>query len=118
MLKQIAQLLLSNVRHCDIVARYGGEEFVILLPETSRKNARTMVRRLVHAVNDHAFPREDVLPTGRLTVSAGVAALPQDASTAKELIMCADKALYAAKAAGKNTVRIYNPQVHKRTKES
>ncbi len=109
-LKQLSDLFLSNVRHCDVVARYGGEEFAILLPETPKSQATVLVERLVRRVAETTFPGEERMPGGCLRVSAGVAAFPGDASTAEDLMECADKALYLSKANGRNIVTAYDPQ--------
>ncbi len=107
-LKQLSDLFISNVRHCDIVARYGGEEFAILLPETSKGRATVLVERLVRGVEEATFPGEERMPRGCLTVSAGLAAFPGDADCAEDLMECADRALYLSKANGRNIVTAYN----------
>ena len=94
----------NHGRASDIVARYGGEEFVLLLPETDRAGARIKAERLRLAIEKHSFPGADKMPSGQLTISFGVASFPADASSAAELVLRADEALYAAKHAGRNQV--------------
>jgi diguanylate cyclase (GGDEF)-like protein len=103
-LRRVAELLIRNTRGIDTVARYGGEEFVVILPQTSKKNAGIVADKLRSAVANAAVEGEDVLPGGRLTVSVGLAAFPGDAATPHELVERADWALYQAKAAGRNRV--------------
>ncbi len=103
-LKQVAQTLKETLRREDFIARYGGEEFAVLLPETDGANARGVAERLRQAVEQADFPGQKDQPGGHLTVSLGGAMFPADASVAASLIERADRALYAAKAAGRNRV--------------
>jgi diguanylate cyclase (GGDEF)-like protein len=96
-LVQLATLLSADRRGPDLVARYGGEEFILLLPDTRHDDAILVAERLRQAVQDAG-------PSG-LTVSAGVATLPDHAEDGRSLIAAADHAMYAAKAAGRNRVR-------------
>lgn len=101
-LKKVACRLAESMRNIDFTARYGGEEFVVILPETPLEGALFSAERLRKAMMHHTFK------TGTneisLTVSIGVAAYPGDASQREDLIERADKALYAAKHAGRNKV--------------
>ncbi|MCC7495362.1 MAG: GGDEF domain-containing protein [Fimbriimonadaceae bacterium] len=103
-LREVADVLRFGVRSTDTVARYGGEEFVVLLPETSKEQAMALVERLRQQIEAHSFLFEDTQPGGLLTVSAGVAAFPDDAKTPLALFDHADQALYQAKRAGRNQV--------------
>lgn len=103
-LKEVAQLLVEGQRSVDVVARYGGEEFAVVLPETGLEGAQVIAERLRQRIAGHRF----LGATGRalsLTISCGVAAYPRpDLTTKEELIQRADRALYRAKAAGKNRI--------------
>lgn len=101
-LRLTAATIRGAVRTMDIVARYGGEEFAVILPETARVEASGIAERMRREVEGLAYNVEG--EPARLTVSAGVAEYPDDAGNLRELITRADKALYAAKAAGKNRV--------------
>ena len=104
-LRRVARLLAHNVRQVDAAARYGGEEFVILLPRTTRTQAVEIARKLRRKVEAADFEKGYLQPLGRVTISCGVATMPDDADTADRLIDAADGALYAAKAGGRNQVR-------------
>jgi len=103
-LKKLAKILLRKTRGIDTVARFGGEEFIVILPRTSKANAELVAEKLRDCVEKTNFVGEGAVPGGSLTVSVGVAAYPDDASTPQQLIERADWALYEAKAAGRNTV--------------
>src|SRR5690606_19323406 len=107
--------LLRDYQTDDItLARYGGEEFVLLLPNYSKDEAIEMaeeIRRTVEQSNFVIMPDlgEAKEPTVvQMTISAGVATFPEDASNGKELMRNADRALYiGGKQAGRNKVGIY-----------
>lgn len=99
-LRVIADILKAEIRQIDIAARFGGEEFILLLPETVKAGATVLAERIRVAVMEHDFGQ-----IGQVTVSAGVAELPQSNDVTSEyLINLADGALYRAKMAGRNRV--------------
>lgn len=103
-LQKIAQILTQSARGTDFVGRYGGEEFIVLLTNTPPEHALLFAERIRARIEESQLDLE----TGRatLTISAGVAGVSAtDMSvTGRELIISADKALYAAKNAGRNTI--------------
>jgi len=101
-LREVAQLLKRHLREVDLIARYGGEEFVLLLVETGIDQAVTIAERLRQLVEIHPIRAYDELLTQ--TISVGVAAYPQDGQTLDVLLEHSDRALYAAKHAGRNRV--------------
>lgn len=103
-LRQIAALLQRSSRRYDLVARYGGDEFVIILPETNKGTAAEVAERIRAAVEQRATTDGAMLPGGPLTTSLGIAGFPEDAMDAAQLIHKADRALYQAKAHGRNRV--------------
>ncbi len=103
-LRNIAQLISSNVRSDDVVYRYGGEEFAALLIGATEAEAVRVAERVRAAIANHVFPGAESQPGGRITVSAGVAMTPPE--QAADMMRAADEALYSAKAAGRNQVSI------------
>ncbi|MFQ5652380.1 MAG: diguanylate cyclase [bacterium] len=103
-LKKVAQVLGNILRKADILARYGGEEFVILLPEISKEQAKKAADKLRRRIEKEKFSFEEDQPEGCLTVSVGLAAFPEDSEDLRKLLELADRAMYSAKAAGKNCV--------------
>lgn len=99
-LRQVAVALTEQLRRGDSVFRYGGEEFVILLPEQSLSEATLVLERIRAAVERLSIPTR----RGLLTLSAGVAELDATDADVASWLRRADKALYAAKAAGRNRV--------------
>ncbi|MES2023930.1 MAG: sensor domain-containing diguanylate cyclase [Pseudomonadota bacterium] len=106
-LKKIAQALMSiPARPGDLVARYGGEEFAVLLPATSAHGAVSVAERIRCAVLDLGLTHT-ANAGGLVSISAGAAAItPLRNSVPQDLIRIADKALYVAKAEGRNRVSL------------
>ena len=105
-LKEVARLLLDNVRQSDKVARYGGEEFVVLLADTTPDAAAQVAEKLRGVVKETPLARGKVCG---LTLSAGVAGT-RGRATAEELFARADQALYQAKAQGRDRVVIWRQE--------
>jgi len=98
-------------RASDITARYGGEEFAVLLSDTPSEGAVAFAERLRRHIMGliHLSELEDLAALSfPLSCSIGVATFPADATTSTELIIAADTAMYAAKQAGKNCVKMFN----------
>jgi len=111
-LQAVASTIARNVdqiRFADrlLVARYGGEEFAVLLPEIPLAGAQRIAEQIRQAIETHSH----FLPTGRITTTAsiGVACLTADCLHPEELIQAADRALYEAKHAGRNCIRVAVP---------
>jgi diguanylate cyclase (GGDEF)-like protein len=104
-LSNLAELCRSSIRTEDVFARYGGEEFAIVSRSTSMDAARGMAERIRREIEEHAFDYDG--NTFDITVSVGISTVQgSGAENPEELIDAADEALYSAKDAGKNTVRV------------
>jgi len=104
-LKTIAATLAAT---CDvpggIVCRWGGEEFLMLLPDSDAAQAAVVARQTLEAIQALSLPHATA-PTGKVTVSIGTAtAIPTGDLAPDELIAQADRALYAAKRAGRDRI--------------
>jgi len=97
-LKTVASILEREARRNDSVARYGGEEFAIILPQAEPEGALLIAERLRQAIAGHHWPQRSV------TMSIGAATLSACKQSRAALIGEADRALYAAKASGRNQV--------------
>jgi diguanylate cyclase (GGDEF)-like protein/PAS domain S-box-containing protein len=103
LLREISDYTRTHVREEDFACRYGGEEFLIGLPETSLEDARVRAEHLCDAIA-HTTIQYMGKSLGPVTISAGVAALPENGTSQDELVRAADKALYQAKEQGRNRV--------------
>jgi len=103
-LREIAELVQSRVRDTDIVCRYGGEEFIIILPYTTKTDAKRLAEVIRKNVADHRFPYGDRQPDGAVTISFGISESPADGIGAEVIVKRADDALYRAKEMGRNCV--------------
>lgn len=101
-LRTFAELTGRMLRREDLICRYGGEEFLVLLPQTTIESASEAAERLRRATELHRLAHGDAAVA--LTASIGVAARNGEHNTLKSVIAAADRALYRAKAAGRNRV--------------
>jgi diguanylate cyclase (GGDEF)-like protein len=98
-LGQVGRALVSITKASDLAARYGGDEFVVLLPGCPREQVAAVAERVRGAVRNNA----ETVP---VTVSAGVATMPDDALDAEGLVATADAALYVAKREGRDRTAV------------
>ena len=103
LLCEASHFLNLNLRPTDIATRYGGEEFVVLLPDTTKRQAAALAERLREQFSEACQDADESNPW--VTISIGVATWPEDGKTREALIRGADTALYSAKRAGRNRVR-------------
>lgn len=103
-LVEVAAHLRSEVREIDLVSRYGGEEFIVLLPENDLETAWQVAERLRKKISEHVFKTSQADIS--ITVSLGVTVGATDIPNLTPLIERADKAMYAAKKAGRNQVSV------------
>jgi diguanylate cyclase (GGDEF)-like protein/PAS domain S-box-containing protein len=111
-LRQVGRAIGGTLkRPGDFSARFGGEELVAVLPATDANGALAMAEAMRAAVEALGLAHAES-PSGRLTISAGAAAIlpARDADTVDDLIGAADQALYAAKTSGRNRVSLATPR--------
>lgn len=99
-LRELAEVVKKSIRESEYFVRWGGEEFIVLLPGTSLEGAKMVAEKLRRAIEAHRFPT-----VGQVTSSFGVTALRTD-DTIKTFLERCDEALYEAKEAGRNRVKV------------
>jgi diguanylate cyclase (GGDEF)-like protein len=104
-LVEVGAAIRATVREIDVVARFGGDEFCVILPQTGIDGATVIAERIRERIERTPFMRTQGLEV-RITASFGIASYPDHGATQDDLIARADQAMYAAKAAGKNDVRV------------
>jgi diguanylate cyclase (GGDEF)-like protein len=105
----IAELTNSLVRTSDVVCRVGGEEFAVIMPSCNAGDALGLARRLTERLG--ARP---VNAAGEITISVGIAHGPENAGNPRDLVDCAESAMMAAKARGKNRIVVYAGDIAER----
>jgi diguanylate cyclase (GGDEF)-like protein/putative nucleotidyltransferase with HDIG domain len=107
-LAEVARVLWARCRPADVLARYGGEEFAVLMPGVSAEEAASVVESMRQGIEACRFTAGG--HALRVTASAGIASTATPgADTAEGHLRLADEALFAAKAAGRNCVRTWQP---------
>jgi diguanylate cyclase (GGDEF)-like protein len=104
-LETVADLVLDATRTIDVGARYGGDELALILVETGSEGAAILAERLREQARDTEVPLRDGGTMG-VTISVGVATIPDSAEDLESLVDGADRALLRAKRSGKNQIRI------------
>ncbi len=103
-LREFSRRLRKNVRGIDLACRYGGEEFVIVMPDTDPVVAQQVAERIREQIESDPFLVSGGSHQVRVTTSAGVSSLDPGIASVADLLKEADKALYEAKANGRNRV--------------
>jgi diguanylate cyclase (GGDEF)-like protein len=101
-LKELAKLLLQEVKEQGLCARWGGEEFLVFVPYQTQQQVVELAERIRKNVEDYNFLFQD--KTIKLTISCGISFYPQEGKDITTLIEEADKKLYKAKQSGRNKV--------------
>jgi diguanylate cyclase (GGDEF)-like protein len=104
-LVEAAAVIRGSARETDVVARFGGDEFSLVLPDTGGEGAYAVGERIRERIAEHQFLGAEGLDL-HLTVSVGVATLPDVAASAEELVRAADAAMYQVKDRGKNGIQV------------
>ena len=115
-LQTVAQAMQDALRTTDICARHGGEEFAMLLPNTPGENAYYVAERVRRTLSGTRYTGLGLPADANITISVGVATCPRDATELETLMELADKAMYRAKAAGRDRVVLHGTQERERVR--
>jgi diguanylate cyclase (GGDEF)-like protein len=102
----VVQAIEAHLKAADSVGRWGGEEFTIVLPGSTTEQAKRVAEQMRRTLSDLALSDSSGQQLAKPTISQGIAAYPEHASSAEELIVMADRALYQAKKAGRAQVSV------------
>ena len=114
-LREVAQRLTAVLRTDDTVCRLGGDDFILLLPNTSARDAAPLSLRLMATVAEPMNVSPHVL---RLTASMGVAEYPDNGGDLARLTQAAESAVHQAKREGRNTVRFFSPDLQAQVQDA
>ncbi len=105
-IREISRRIKDSIRQIDTAARYGGDEFAVILPNTGLPDATVVAQRMVNAVaqTPTTWRKEQIL----LSISVGLGQYDADTNP-EDITSRSDQALYTAKQAGKNTIKIFEP---------
>jgi diguanylate cyclase (GGDEF)-like protein len=109
-IRRVAEAIRRALREYDLAARFGGDEFAVLMPESRLNDAVAVAERVRREVETVSYPGANGEPVA-VTVSIGVAQFPRDGKTAAELLQASDRAVYQAKAFGRNRVFVFQQQL-------
>ena len=108
-IKGLARLLKQRLRKIDSIGRYGGEEFAIILPQSSSEATFTVLEKIRRGFSKLRHRTQDPQVEFTATFSAGLAEFNLEVNTLDKLVQAADRALYQAKAQGRNAIITYQP---------
>ncbi len=100
LLKEVSKVMRGQLRDYDFLARYAGDEFVAIVPDTDNEGIQELCERMAKAVSDFALPVSKT-EFARVGVSLGAACFPNQGETLDQIVIAADKGMYAAKARNK-----------------
>jgi diguanylate cyclase (GGDEF)-like protein len=115
-LQTVARAIKDALRTSDICARHGGEEFTVLLPNTPGENAYYVAERVRRTLSGTRYTGLGLPAEVNITISVGVATCPRDATVLDELMELSDKALYRAKAEGRDKVVLWGAEERDRVR--
>lgn len=112
LLRTFADVLRKYLRKSDISCRYGGDEFVLIMPDSPIADTQERVEQIRTHLNELQQVQHAGQQLGMITLSAGIASMPEHGSTESELLKAADEAMYTAKQGGRNRIVVYLKAPH------
>jgi diguanylate cyclase (GGDEF)-like protein len=106
LLREFGRILREHLRKSDISCRFGGDEFVLVLPDSSIADTQERVEQIRKMLKELQLAHPDGRSLGTITLSAGIAYMPEHGVTETELLRAADEAMYTAKQAGGDRIAV------------
>jgi diguanylate cyclase (GGDEF)-like protein len=106
-LKKIGGILKEKIKKPALAARYGGDEFCVLLPGYVLSAVYETAQEIISSIENINLENPEKFPSGKITVTAGIAVYPEHTEEVEQLIELADQALYKAKNNKKNKIELY-----------
>lgn len=113
-LQRVASVMKSAIRDEDLIYRCGGEEFLVVFVDAGRDEAMALAERVRVAVASMTITRLDMEPIGPVTISLGLALLPEQGTDWEALFELADAALYESKQEGRNRITLWHGGIETR----
>lgn len=108
LLHDFTRILRKQCRKMDVVGRFGGDEFIILAPQTQADGAAALAEKIIQDLSTHSFITSKLDESARITCSIGIAVTPDHGLSTDEILVNADRALYASKRNGKGTFTVWS----------
>jgi len=105
MLDKVGRVILKNIRKVDLAVRYGGDEFIVVMPQSNKKQAHAVTKRLREAINSEIYFAEEGFNI-RITASFGIATFSDDATSKDELLRAVDEAMYQIKNTSRDGIAL------------
>jgi diguanylate cyclase (GGDEF)-like protein len=110
LLRTFADVLRKYLRKSDISCRYGGDEFVLIMPDSPIADTQQRVEQIRTYLKELQQVQHAGQQLGMITLSAGIASMPEHGSTESDLLKAADEAMYTAKQGGRNRIVVYQKE--------
>jgi len=110
LLRDFSKVLREHLRKSDISCRYGGDEFLLVMPDSSIADTQQRVGQIRSLLKGLQKKHLGTQSLDLITISAGIAFMPEHGTTEKELLRAADEALYSAKKDGRDRIAIYQKE--------
>lgn len=111
LLHDFTRILGNQCRKMDVIGRFGGDEFIVLAPQTQLDGAVALAEKIIEELKGHRFLTSRENHTANVTCSIGIAITPDHGTSTDEVLVNADRALYASKRSGKGQLTVWRPDL-------
>lgn len=107
LIHDFTRILRKQCRKIDVIGRFGGDEFIILAPQTRADGAIALAEKIIQELKGHSFITSKLNESAHMTCSIGIAVTPDHGLSTDEILVNADRALYASKGRGKGAYTVW-----------